>query len=185
MQSSSTAVIGGTRRTTSAVDSAEAFRPLRRHLLRDTAAVLGLTAAGPALTACGDAPATGPAPAQAISGTIVATYPIARMEEITFKKLFRLAEARHPGLKIDEIGISGSPPEKITTMFAGGTPPDAIRMSGAREYTFFAAKGFTVPVDDYLKRGDYPVKDAVPFALEGGKWRGKHVAMVFHLGARA
>jgi len=157
----------------------------RRRLVAGTAGALALTAAGPVLAACGGSPSTRPATAQAISGTIVATYPISRMEEITFKKLFRLAEERHPGLKIDELGISGSPPEKITAMFAGGTPPDAIRMSGAREYTFFAAKGFTVPLDEYLKRGDYPVKDVVPFAIEGGKWRGKHVAMVFHLGGAA
>jgi multiple sugar transport system substrate-binding protein len=153
----------------------------RRHLR-----LLGVSglAAG-ALGACGGSPSAQPTTARDVSGTIVATYPISRMEEITFKKLFRLAEERHPGLKIDELGISGSPPEKITAMFAGGTPPDAIRMSGAREYTFFAAKGFTVPIDEYLKRGDYPIKDAVPFALEGGKWRGKQVAMVFHLGANA
>jgi multiple sugar transport system substrate-binding protein len=148
-------------------------------------AVLAATAAGAALAGCAPGPTAPAVPAPAVSGTIVATYPIARMEEITFKKLFRLAEERHPGLKIDEIGISGNPPEVITTMFAGGTPPDAIRMSGAREYTFFAAKGFTVPIDDFLRRGDYPTKDLVPFALEGGKWRGKQVALVFHLGGNA
>jgi multiple sugar transport system substrate-binding protein len=153
----------------------------RRVLERGGAGALAITAAA----GCGEAPAAKPAPAQAVTGTIVVTYPISRMEEITYKKLFRLTEERHPGLKIDEIGISGSPPEKITTMFAGGTPPDAIRMSGAREYTFFAAKGFTQPLDDLFKRGDYPVKDVVPFALEGGKWRGKQVAMVFHLGGNA
>jgi ABC-type glycerol-3-phosphate transport system substrate-binding protein len=107
------------------------------------------------------------------------------MEEITYKKLVRLAEERHPGLKVDEIGISGSPPEKVGAMFAGGTPPDVIRMSGAREYTFFAAKGFTQPLDDLFKRGDYPTRDVVPFALEGGRWRGKQVALVFHLGGNA
>jgi ABC-type glycerol-3-phosphate transport system substrate-binding protein len=94
-----------------------------------------------------------------VSGTIVATYPISRMEEITYKKLFRLAEERYPDLKVDEVGISGSPPEKVGAMFAGGTPPDVIRMSGAREYTFFAAKGFTQPLNDLLKRGDYPTRD--------------------------
>jgi multiple sugar transport system substrate-binding protein len=162
----------------------------RRRLLRVPAGALALVAAaaGGGLAGCEGAPgAIGGRPVQApeVSGTIVATYPIARMEEITFKKLFRLAEERHPGLKIDEIGISGNPPEVVTTMFAGGTPPDAIRMSGAREYTFFAAKGFTVPLDDYLRRGDYPTRDLVPFALEGGKWRGKQVALVFHLGGNA
>ena len=158
----------------------------RRQLVGGLAAALSAaTAGGAAMAGCAGTPAAKPVPAEAIAGTIVATYPISRMEEITYKKLFRLAEERHPGLKIDEIGISGSPPEKVTTMFAGGTPPDVIRMSGAREYTFFAAKGFTVPIDDFLKRGDYPVKDAVPFAIEGGKWRGKQVAMVFHLGANA
>ena len=162
----------------------------RRRLLRVPAGVLSLVAAASAggLAGCDGAPgALGGRAAQApaVSGTIVATYPIARMEEITFKKLFRLAEERHPGLKIDEIGISGNPPEVVTTMFAGGTPPDAIRMSGAREYTFFAVKGFTVPLDDFLRRGDYPTRDLVPFAIEGGKWRGKQVALVFHLGGNA
>src|SRR5215207_2923989 len=95
----------------------------RRRLLRLPAAALALTAAGPALAACGGSTAPQPATAREVSGSIVATYPISRMEEITFKKLFRLAEERHPGLKIDELGISGSPPEKVGAMFAGGTPP--------------------------------------------------------------
>jgi|GEM_PF-7005859 len=163
-----------------------AFQATRRAVVAGVRTAATTSVFGGALLAACGVPGVQPSgPAPAVSGTIVATYPISRMEEITFRKLFRLAEERHPGLKIDEIGISGSPPEKITTMFAGGTPPDAIRMSGAREYTYFAANSFTVPIDDYLKRGDYPVKDAVPFALEGGKWRGKHVAMVFHLGGNA
>src|SRR5438094_812527 len=128
----------------------------RRRLLGGLAAALAATAGGAALAGCGGTPAAKPVPAQAVSGTIVATYPISRMEEITYKKLFRLAEERYPGLKIDDLGISGSPPEKVGAMFAGGTPPVAIRMSGAREYTFFAAKGFTQSLDDYFKRGDYP-----------------------------
>jgi multiple sugar transport system substrate-binding protein len=157
----------------------------RRRLLRGAGATLLLGAAGALQAGCRAGAGGRPGPTPAVGGTIVATYPISRMEEITYKKLFRLTEERYPGLKIDEIGIAGSPPDQITTMFAGGTPPDAIRMSGAREYTFFAAKGFTQPLDAFFKRGDYAIKDVVPFALEGGAWRGKQVAMVFHLGGNA
>ncbi len=166
----------------------------RRRLLRAAAGVMW-GSAGAAATGCGwfpspgataELPGSGGRATPGTQATIVATYAEFPAEVPTYKRLFRLAEARYPGLKIDEVGIPGSAAvEKVTAMFAGGTPPDAIRMSGAGEYTFFAAKRMTQPVDRYLQRAGTLQKDFVPFALQGGQWRGKQVALAYHLGGNA
>jgi hypothetical protein len=78
-----------------------------RRRLRGAAAGLVAPAAGAVVGACGPAPAAQPAVAPPVSGTIVATYPISRMEEVTYGKLFRLAEERHPVLKIDGARAAG------------------------------------------------------------------------------
>lgn len=153
----------------------------RRALGLGTASLLSATAPV-GLAACGR-PAGGDASALAPARgpvTLVVNTIDARREGPVYEQIYRAAEERLPGLKTDLV-VGG--PEKVLAMAAAGTPMDVGRMSGSRDFTAFACKGLLLPVDELLKRGEYPVKEAMPIAMQGVEWRGKHYGLTFNLGA--
>jgi ABC-type glycerol-3-phosphate transport system substrate-binding protein len=132
-------------------------------------------------TACAQRPGSsiGISPALPQPITLVVNTNDARNEGPIYDQIFDAAEARLPGLKTDR--IVGGPP-KVLSMHAAGTPMDVVRVSGSRDFTNFACQSIIRPIDDLLKRGEYPVKDAMPIAMQGVEWRGKHYGITFNLG---
>ncbi|MGH2351889.1 MAG: extracellular solute-binding protein, partial [Chloroflexota bacterium] len=111
--------------------------------------------------------------------TLVVNQTGARQEGPFYEQIYKAAEARLPGLKTE--GVIANP-EKVKTMAAGGTPLDVIRLSGSRDTPDFACGGFLLPLNDFLKRGEFPIKDTMPIALQGAEWRGKQYGITFNLG---
>jgi multiple sugar transport system substrate-binding protein len=111
--------------------------------------------------------------------TLVVNQTSARNEGPFYEQIYKAAEARLPGLKTEGV-IAG--PEQVKTMAAGGTPLDIIRLSGSRDFTDFACAGFLLPLNDFLKRGEFPVKDTMPVAIQGAEWRGKQYGITFNVG---
>lgn len=64
----------------------------------------------------------------------------------------------NPGIEVNlERLPSGDPyTEKILTQIAGGTPPDVMFCNAERFYVY-ASKGILLPLNDYVKRDNFPV----------------------------
>ncbi|HEV2124539.1 MAG TPA: extracellular solute-binding protein [Chloroflexota bacterium] len=153
----------------------------RRWMMEGGVLASALASGGVLAAACSgsERAGTAPNPSQGPVTLVVNTID-ARREGPIYEEIYRAAEARRPGLKTDLV-VAG--PEKVIAMASAGTPMDVVRVSGSRDFTSFACKGLILPVDEYLKRGDYPVKDAMPIAMQGVEWRGKHYGITFNLGA--
>lgn len=154
----------------------------RRVLGRRAATLAAGGGAASLLASCGrqdTAPASAPASKRGPVTLVVNTID-ARREGPIYEEIYRAAEARLPGLKT-ELVIGG--PDKVLTMASAGTPMDVVRVSGSRDFTSFACRGLLLRLDEYLKRGEYPVKDAMPITMQGVEWRGKHYGITFNLGA--
>ncbi|MBI3972045.1 MAG: extracellular solute-binding protein [Chloroflexi bacterium] len=133
------------------------------------------------LAACGWRGAEAPAPGAALKQpvTLVVNQTSARNEGPFYEQIYKAAEARLPGLKTE--GVIADP-AKAKAMAAGGTPLDVIRLSGSRDTTDFACGGFLLPLNDFLKRGEFPTKDTMPIAIQGAEWRGKLYGITFNVG---
>ncbi|MGH2350461.1 MAG: ABC transporter substrate-binding protein [Chloroflexota bacterium] len=157
----------------SAVDFPGRGRPLTR---RGLGAWVGLAGA---LTGCSQPEAAAPQPIAKGPVTLVVNHTAGRQEGPTYEEIYHAAEARLPGLKTEQV-VGG--PEKVLAIATAGTPLDVVRVSGGSVFTSFACQGIVQPVDEYLKRGEYPAKDAMPIAMEGAQWRGRQYGITFHLG---
>ncbi len=62
-------------------------------------------------------------------------------------------EAQNPNIKVEDTLIDqGGMDQKYLTAIAGGDPPDAIMVHGARFFPAFASKNALVSLDEYLKK---------------------------------
>jgi multiple sugar transport system substrate-binding protein len=86
-------------------------------------------------------------------------------------------ERRFPGIKV-EIIPDGENLDKIKAGLAAGTPMDLVSM-GTR-YAVFAQQGALVPLDPYVARDRYDLKDFFPAPLGAWQWRSKRWAMPFN-----
>ncbi len=68
---------------------------------------------------------------------------------------------------------------KVQAAFAAGAPPDAFQADN-RWTVVFAAKGFSHPLDDLMKRDKWDKSQLFPSALETMQWQGKYWAMMQH-----
>ena len=60
-------------------------------------------------------------------------------------------EATHPGVKIEWTKVErGAYADTMTTLFAGGTPPDIVHLASF-EFQKFADNGWLEPLDPYIK----------------------------------
>ena len=72
-----------------------------------------------------------------------------------FKNVFGAFEKKHPGVKVDYIGVQALDWDglvtKLLTMAAAGQSPDItyVATEGVQQV---ASKGLSIPIDDYVKR---------------------------------
>jgi ABC-type glycerol-3-phosphate transport system substrate-binding protein len=68
---------------------------------------------------------------------------------------------------------------KLQAAFAAGAPPDAFQ-DDQQWVVVFAAKGFSAPLDDLMKRDKWDKSQIFNSALETMSWQGKHWGMMQH-----
>lgn len=80
----------------------------------------------------------------------------------------------HPGIAVEWIRPQGT--VSLTTMIAGGTPPDVFS-AAPNAFAGLAATGETLLLDPYVKRSQGNQSDFFPAALDLGKWQGKQYGL--------
>ena len=67
-------------------------------------------------------------------------------------------EATHPGVKIEWTKVErGAFADTMTTLFAGGQPPDIVHLASF-EFQKFADNGWLEPLDPYIKNAKLDLK---------------------------
>ena len=116
--------------------------PLTR---RRVCARAGLALGGAALAACGEAGEPRPGPARSFSVTFMTTD---NLENSGLQQI--LDEFKHRNEKVQVEALSGNE-EKLRSLIAAGTPPDAARIND--NFIFdYAEQKLTQPLDAFLKR---------------------------------
>jgi multiple sugar transport system substrate-binding protein len=169
----------------------------RRVFLKSGAALLGV---GALSAACGaEAPNTPPAgqatspaaPAsQATSAAPAAAgEPVPALlrsgdgEEEFFNKAIDLFEQQHAGIKINRIFVPGGSDytTKLDLMIASGDPPAIYAPFSDRGYRYYAARGLSQSLDDFVARDKFDLSDFHPDGLKGCHWDGKLMALPLDL----
>jgi multiple sugar transport system substrate-binding protein len=161
----------------------------RRNFLKMVSIVTGSSAA--VLAGC--APATPAAPATAAPGAVATSAPPASEagapvpallrsdagEKDYFEKAIALFESRNPTIKINRVYSPGQEPytTKLDLMIAGGDPPAIYAPFSARGYRYYASKGLSQPLDDFITRDKVDLTDFYEDALKGCKYKGQYMAL--------
>jgi len=86
-----------------------------------------------------------------------------------------------PKMDILTPGGTGAFDTKVQAAFAGGSPPDGWQVNELWTVVY-AAKGFSAPLDDLIKRDKWDKTQIFPTAYEMMSWSGKVWAMMKHPG---
>jgi ABC-type glycerol-3-phosphate transport system substrate-binding protein len=171
----------------------------RRAFLRSGATLLGV---GALSAACGaEAPSAPPAgqaaspvpaggAAQATSAALAtAGEPVPALlrsgngEEEFFNKAIDLFEQQHAGTKINRIFVPGGSDytTKLDLMIASGDPPAIYAPFSDRGYRYYAARGLSQSLDDFVARDKFDLSDFHPDGMKGCLWDGKLMALPLDL----
>lgn len=162
----------------------------RRVFLQGTAWGLGaltLAACAPAAApaSSGAAPAAGGAAAPAAAGNaeVPALFRAGNGEEDYFNKVTDLFEKENPDVKINRIFAPGGDDyiSKLDLMIAGGDPPALYAPFSSRGYRYYAARGLSQELDDFVARDNFDLSDFHPDGLKGCHWQGKLMALPLDL----
>ncbi len=163
----------------------------RRSFVKGGAAFIG---AG-VLAACGAtpqaaqptaAPAAGEAPtaAPAVAGAPVpALLRSGSGEEDFFNRAIDLFEKQNPTIKINRVFVPGGADynTKLDLMVASGDPPAIYAPFSDRGYRYYAARGLSQPLDDFVARDKVDLNDFHPDGMKGCRWQGKLSALPLDL----
>src|SRR5688572_6177045 len=149
-----------------------------RHVSR-RALVAGLAATGaaPLAAACG-LPGSTPAAKQLAPATLTyTTFQLPpNVNGVAIEKALKDFETRNAGVTIKVEGLSttvGGDLEKLQTMLASGTQPDAS-LTRQHHMGFFAGVGALASLDERIaKDRRMPKADFVPVSLDRVTWNGK------------
>jgi multiple sugar transport system substrate-binding protein len=168
----------------------------RRSLLKSGAALLGISALS--LTSCagapesapstgttpagGAAPTGAPAPAAA-GGPVPALLRSGNGEEKFFNQAIDLFEKQHTDIKINRIFVPGGADytTKLDLMIASGDPPAIYAPFSDRGYRYYAARGLSQPLDDFVVRDKLDLSDFHPDGMKGSHWNGQLMALPLDL----
>jgi len=147
---------------------------------------LTLAACAPAAApAGGAAPAAGAtaAPAAAGNGEVPALFRAGSGEEDYFNKVTDLFEKENPDVKINRVFAPGGDDyiSKLDLMIAGGDPPALYAPFSSRGYRYYAARGLSQELDDFVARDNFDLSDFHPNGLKGCHWQGKLMALPLDL----
>ena len=100
-------------------------------------------------------------------------------EKDYFEKAISLFESRNPTIKVTRVYSPGQEPytTKLDLMIAGGDPPAIYAPFSARGYRYYAAKGLSQPLDDFINRDRVDMTDFFEDALKGCKYKGQYMAL--------
>ncbi|MBI3969889.1 MAG: extracellular solute-binding protein [Chloroflexi bacterium] len=156
----------------------------RRSLIAGATSAAGVVLAA----ACGagpgpSSPAGQPAGGQKLTGTfeLWQPWPIEQPTHggpIGWKQLMDGYNSKG-GPKVNITTPAGNFNTGVQTAFAAGDPPDAWQAD--QQWTVvWAAKGFSAPLDDLMKRDKWDKNQIFPSALETMSWQGKYWAIMQH-----
>jgi len=139
------------------------------------------------LAACAPAaPATGGqsgAPAAAAGAPVLALLRAGGGEEKYFNNAIDIFEKQNPDVKINRIFAPGGQDyiTKLDLMIASGDPPAIYAPFSNRGYRYYAAKGLSQELDDFVARDNVNLKDFHPDGIKGCHWNGKLMALPLDL----
>jgi multiple sugar transport system substrate-binding protein len=168
----------------------------RRSFLRSGAALLGIGALS--MTSCAGAPESAPSAGTAPSAGAAATggpapaaagAPVPALlrsgngEENFFNQAIDLFEKQHTDIKINRVFVPGGADytTKLDLMIASGDPPAIYAPFSDRGYRYYAARGLSQPLDDYVARDKLDLSDFHPDGMKGCHWNGQLMAMPLDL----
>jgi multiple sugar transport system substrate-binding protein len=133
-------------------------------------------------TAPAEAPQAG-APAAEPGAPVPALLRSGDGEEEFFNKAIDLFESQHPEVKINRIFVPGGDEyiTKLDLMIASGDPPAIFAPFSSRGYRYYAAKGLSQELDDFVAADKLDLSDFHPDGLKGCHWNGKLMAMPLDL----
>jgi len=156
----------------------------RRMFLQGTAWGIGaltLAACAPAAPSTGGAAA--PAPAAEGDAPVPALLRAGNGEEDYFNKVTDMFEKENPDVKINRIFAPGGDEyiTKLDLMFAAGDPPAIYAPFSSRGYRYYAARGLSQELDDFVARDNFDLSVFHADGLKGCHWEGKLCALPLDL----
>ena len=166
----------------------------RRSFIRSSAALVGVGVlaacvpaqpAAPASKGSAEQATTAPSAgaAAANGGPVPALLRSGSGEEVFFNKAIDLFEKQTPDTKINRIFVPGGADytTKLDLMIAAGDPPAIYAPFSDRGYRYYADKGLSQPLDDFVKRDNMDLSDFHPDGMKGCRWQGQLCAMPLDL----
>jgi multiple sugar transport system substrate-binding protein len=144
-----------------------------------SAAVLaGCAPTAPAAPTAGAA-ATNAPPASEAGAPVPALLREDAGEKDYFEKAIGNFETQNPTIKVTRIYTKGGDDytTKLDLMIAGGDPPAIYAPFSARGYRYYAAKGLSQPLDDFISRDKVDLTDFYEDALKGCQYKGQYMAL--------
>jgi multiple sugar transport system substrate-binding protein len=93
-----------------------------------------------------------------------------------FVAVIKEFEATHPGVHIEFTKVEpGAYAETMTTLFAGGSPPDIVHLA-AFDYPKFAANGWREDLDPYIKKSSLDLKGWA--GQDKCRWKGQTLCIM-------
>lgn len=104
-------------------------------------------------------------------------------EEDYFGRAIDLFESQHPDVKINRIFVPGGQEyiTKLDLMIASGDPPAIYAPFSNRGYRYYAARGLSQELDDFVARDNLSLDDFHPDGIKGCRWEGKLMALPLDL----
>jgi len=142
-----------------------------------------------ALTLAACAPAAAPAAGGASAPAAESDAPVPALlragsgEEDYFNQVTDLFEKENPDVKINRIFAPGGQEyiTKLDLMIAGGDPPAIYAPFSSRGYRYYAARGLSQDLDDFVARDNVDLTNFHADGLKGCKWDGKLMALPLDL----
>jgi multiple sugar transport system substrate-binding protein len=150
----------------------------RRGLLGRSGATAVAAGSGVLLAACG-AQSGESAPAAGLSKepiTVAVAHNFPWRGQAAFDESVKTFQAKYPTLKVNELASAGDYNEKMVTMFAGGTPPDAMQVNNDA-VPDFAGRGLLRSLEPLVARDKRDMSDYHQFALRIYKYGGKQFCL--------
>nr|HMN31325.1 extracellular solute-binding protein [Caldilineaceae bacterium] len=151
-------------------------------------AMLGTGALWLAACAAPGAPSSAPAgesaaPAAEGSAPVPALLRAGSGEEDYFNRVIDIFESQHPDIKINRIFAPGGTEyiTKLDLMIASGDPPAIYAPFSNRGYRYYAARGLSQELDDFVARDNIDLNNFHPDGLKGCHWQGKLMALPLDL----
>lgn len=136
-----------------------------------------------AAAAGGAAQATSAAVPAAVGAPVSALLRSGNGEEQFFNKAIDLFEKQHSDIKVNRVFVPGEGDytTKLDLMIAAGDPPAIYAPFSDRGYRYYASRGLSQPLDDFVARDKLDLSDFHPDGIKGCRWQGKLMALPLDL----